>query len=150
MCRWREASKAKAAGRGTELGTPHNQSCPYDVVVRQWGPRGRSEPPGWVGTSHYRESSGCQPGTDSQTCEWGCPQRTRIGNMLEILKRRFYPCEKANMVPKLYPEELQGLQRHLGSLWRWRGEKVERVLSLPLSISQYNTILISLIYWESM
>ena len=90
--------KGQTGGSGTQgCGPSHSQARPYKVVVRQLWSAGRGEPPGWVGTSHHKESSGCQTGTDSWMCVWGWPQRTRVGNMLEMLRRGFQPCERVNL-----------------------------------------------------
>lgn len=48
----------------------------------------------------------------------GVPQRTRVGNRLDILKRGFQVCERADSWFPNYIWENSGLfQRHLGSLW---------------------------------
>ena len=83
--------KGQAGGQGTQQSWgPPPQSGLFlygsgETAEAGWG----VEPSGGVGTGNHQECSEYQPGADAETCVWG--------DMLEILKKGFQPCERADL-----------------------------------------------------
>ena len=93
-------------------------------VVRQWGPEGeQSLQAGLVPAATRRIVDRCQAGTDSQMHVGGQPQKTRSGNMLEILERVFRLYERAD---SQFPNYIWKNSELLGDIWVACGTDGER------------------------
>lgn len=57
------------------------------------GSEGRAEASSWLGIRHYKEGSSARQGQIHGYVLEGQPQMTGAGNMPEMLRRRFQPCE---------------------------------------------------------